>query len=102
MIKRSECRCSCHNTFDGASFAMHIAPCCEPDMILECIADDPAQHIIDRYSTPGLKRNELSRDAKKAQLQESFKNDTREEREAILDKLYGPVHTKTQNDAGML
>ena len=38
----------------------------------------------------GLSRNELTRSAKKAQLQEAFKHDNVEERNALLDKLYGP------------
>jgi hypothetical protein len=46
------------------------------------------QPIIDRHSAPGLKRNELSRSAKKEQL--NGMRVPKEERDKILDQLYGP------------
>lgn len=48
----------------------------------------PDQDIIDAHSTPGLRRNELTRSAKRAQLIETQKGMTMDEREALLDKLY--------------
>jgi hypothetical protein len=48
------------------------------------------EQIIAEYSTPGLKKCELTRQAKKLQLQESYKADSYEEREALLDRLYPP------------
>ena len=43
--------------------------------------------VISKYSSPGLKRNMLSRYAKAWHLRENYRM-TREEREAILDQLY--------------
>jgi len=43
--------------------------------------------VISKYSSPGLKRNMLSRYAKAWHLRENYRM-TREEREALLDQLY--------------
>lgn len=48
------------------------------------------QHIIDQHSTPGLKKNELTRSAKKDQL--NGMKVRKDERDKILDELYGPEH----------
>jgi hypothetical protein len=45
------------------------------------------QEILARYSTPGLRRNELTRAGKKWHLQ-GFARITPKEIEAILDQLY--------------
>jgi hypothetical protein len=49
----------------------------------------PDQDIIDRNSTPSLKRGELTRSAKRTMLVESYKLMSKDEREALLDALYG-------------
>jgi len=46
--------------------------------------------ILTRYSTPGLRRNELTRAGKKAHLQ-TMPRITPKEIEFVLDKLYGPA-----------
>jgi hypothetical protein len=53
-------------------------------------AEMSVAEILVRYSTPGLRRNELTRAGKKAHLQ-SMPRITPEEIEFILDKLYGPA-----------
>lgn len=45
------------------------------------------QEIIDRHSTPGLRRNELTRYAKKEQLDSL--NVPAADRDKILEELYG-------------
>lgn len=52
----------------------------------------PDQDIIDRYSTPGLKQNQLTRSAKRAQLDAAYKM-TQDERDKLLDTLYPPTGT---------
>jgi hypothetical protein len=47
------------------------------------------QEILERYSTPGLRRNVLTRAGKKWHLQ-GFARITPEEIEVILDQLYPP------------
>jgi hypothetical protein len=47
------------------------------------------QEILERYSTPGLRRNVLTRAGKKWHLQD-FARITPEEIEAVLDQLYPP------------
>lgn len=44
--------------------------------------------ILVRYSSPGLKRNMFSRYAKAWHLRENYRM-TQQEREGLLDKLYG-------------
>lgn len=44
--------------------------------------------ILSRYSSPGLKRDMLSRYGKKWHLRENYRM-TQKERDALLDKLYG-------------
>ena len=46
--------------------------------------------ILAKYSTPGLRKKELSRSAKKTHLQESQKHLRLDEINKILDDLYGP------------
>jgi hypothetical protein len=46
---------------------------------------------------PGLKRNTLSRYAKKWHLRENYKM-TQQERDALLDELYGPEDAHPGND----
>lgn len=46
--------------------------------------------ILSKYSTPGLRKNELSRSAKKMNLQETQKHLNRDEINKILIDLYGP------------
>ena len=50
----------------------------------------PGQDIVDAHSTPSLKRGELTRSAKRQMLIESYKLMSKDEREALLDTLYGP------------
>lgn len=45
--------------------------------------------ILAEYSTPSLRRNELTRSAKKEHLNGVAKHLTREERDKILEQLYG-------------
>jgi hypothetical protein len=46
------------------------------------------QHIIEQHSTPGLQRHELTRSAKKDQL--NGMRVPKDERDKILEQLYGP------------
>jgi len=46
--------------------------------------------ILAKYSSPGLKHNMLTRREKDAQLQDIYKKMSKEDREKILDELYGP------------
>lgn len=55
MIKRSECRCSCHNEF-GLTM-MHIVPCCEPDDSIVGI-DEALNETHAQIKTAVAKRNE--------------------------------------------
>ncbi len=48
------------------------------------------EQILEKHSTPGLRRGELSRNAKKEHLADSYKFLTAVEREELLDKLYPP------------
>ena len=48
------------------------------------------QEIIDRYSTPGLRKHELTRDVKRRQLIEDHRMKP-EEADALCAKLYMPV-----------
>lgn len=57
--------------------------------------DDETYHVklteaevLARYSTPGLRKGELGRSAKKLHLEESHKHLSKEEREKILSDLY--------------
>lgn len=95
FISLDECRCPCHTTG-----AIHIMPCCtgiSKYAVTEItMANKPASHrapdqdIIDAHSTPGLKRGELSRSAKKDQLMDAYKFMSPVERDQLLDQLYGP------------
>ena len=49
------------------------------------------EETVDANSTLGLKRNMLSRYAKKWHLRENYKM-TQQERDALLDELYGPEY----------
>lgn len=53
------------------------------------------QEILDRYSTPGLRKHELDRDNKRDQLNSLGMSRLPEERDAILDQLYGPDHASS-------
>lgn len=99
LPSRDECTCSCHRTG-----AVHIMPCCtgiskimlETDAFPNSTIDGvswarPDDLICARYSTPGLRKNELSRTAKRDQLREAYKHLSTEEREALLDRLYPPA-----------
>jgi len=49
---------------------------------------DEEGEILAKYSSPGLKRNQFSRYAKHWHLRENYRM-TLQEREELLDKLYG-------------
>ncbi len=50
------------------------------------------EEIVIKFSTPGLKRNMLSRYAKAWHLRENYRM-TREERDALLAELYATDHS---------
>ena len=98
-----DCSCPCHH---GSIKSVHIVACCTG--ISKYVAQEfpplleqpnkgnrtmstcpPDQDIIDQHTTPGLRKNELTRSAKRAQLIETQRGMTRDEIEALLDKLYG-------------
>lgn len=54
---------------------------------------DSEDKILQRYSTPGLRKNELDRSAKKDQL--AGQRLTPDEIHIILDKIYGPEIKET-------
>lgn len=51
--------------------------------------------ILARYSTPGLRKHELDRKNKKDQLNGLGMTRLPDERDAILDQLYGPDHASS-------
>jgi hypothetical protein len=51
--------------------------------------NEPHEEALAKHGTPGLKRNQMSRHAKKWHLLENYKM-TNVERDALLDELYGP------------
>jgi hypothetical protein len=53
------------------------------------------EEIVAKFSTPGLKRNVLSRYAKTWHLRDNYRM-TREERDALLDKLYA-IESSNEN-----
>lgn len=52
----------------------------------------PEHEILEQYSTPGLRRNELTRQAKKLNMEfdENYRHLTKAERDELLDKLFPP------------
>ena len=50
------------------------------------------EEVLAKYSTPSLRRGELTRAAKKLNMQfdAQYSQMTREERDAFLDEFYGP------------
>ncbi len=54
------------------------------------------QDIIDKHGDPRLKRNELERFAKKEHLNSQGMSKLPEERDELLDKIYGP-EDKSEN-----
>jgi len=53
------------------------------------------EEVLAKHSTPGLKRNELDRAAKKDHLASAYKHLSREEVDKILDQLYPPEPEET-------
>jgi hypothetical protein len=52
------------------------------------------QSILAKYSTPGLRRNTLSREAKRDHLAMTYKGMSQEQVKLILDRMYGPEERK--------
>jgi hypothetical protein len=46
--------------------------------------------VLAAYSTPGLRKNQFTRDGKKDWLAMSYPKMDREERDKILNELFGP------------
>lgn len=51
--------------------------------------------ILAQYSTPGLRKKEMTRSAKKTHLQETQKHLRADEIEKVLHDMYGPEPTAT-------
>lgn len=67
---------------------------------LQTSTEDVGQGIVDRYSTPSLRRNEIPRDVKRVLLLEQYSRTmTRDEINDLLDVMY-PQQIINQ-DAGM-
>lgn len=100
LPSRDECRCPCHSGMG----AVHIVACCtglpmridlrnedKPNSIIGGVGWTPPDEIIcAQHSTPGLRKNVMTRQAKKEQLLDAYKHLTPAEREELLDKLYPP------------
>lgn len=50
------------------------------------------EHVLKLYSTPGLRKNEVSRASKKWNMEfdPRFRDMSKQDREAFLDEIYGP------------